>query len=311
MSRRPLRLRTPGTLLLAAILAACGPSEPRGAGPKAGSLVITASQYPLDEFARQVAGDGVEVMTLVPAGVEPHDWEPAPRDLVSLARARLLIVNGAGMEPWVSRLTPEIVSRGTRLVTTTAGLALLSAGTSGASPTAAPDPHVWLDPTLAQGQVVAIRDALAETDPPRRATYLANAEALLGRLRALDARIEEGTRACRRREMLVTHAAFAYLARRYRLTQVALLGASPDAEPSPAELAAIVRRARTTGARHVFMEPLAGRRLAETLAREIPATLLTLNPLEGLTDQDRAAGRDYVALMEANLASLRQGLDCP
>jgi len=158
--------------------------------------------------------------------------------------------------------------------------------------------------------VRAIRDALADLDPARMATYGANAETFLARLQALDTRLDEGTRTCRRRDIVVAHAAFPYLARRYRLSQLALLGASPDTEPSPAGLAAIVRRARAAGVRHVFKEPLASSRLAEALAREIPAAILTLNPLEGLTPAERAAGKDYVVLMEENLASLRQGLEC-
>jgi zinc transport system substrate-binding protein len=316
-----------GLVLLAAGLTACGPpDEPRGAPGRPvppdspGPLVVAASLYPLDEFIRRVAGEGTEVLTVVPPGVEPHDWEPAPQDLVRLGRARLLIVNGAGMEPWTHRLASEVAARGTRVVVTTLGLPLLAAGgplhahpTRGglrAGTPGAPDPHVWLDPVMAQSQVRVIRDALSEVAPARKAAYAANAEALLARLQALDARLEAGTRACRHREIIVTHAAFGYLARRYRLAQLALLGVGHDAEPGPAELGAIVRRARTTGLRHVFVEPLRSPRLAETLAREIPATLLTLNPLEGLTAVERAAGKDYVAIMDDNLASLRQGLEC-
>ena len=110
--------------------------------------------------------------------------------------------------------------------------------------------------------------------------------------------------------MFTSHTAFTYLARRYRLTQVPVMGLAPESEPSPAELAAIASLARRQHARYIFFETLVSSRLAEALAREVGAKTLVLNPIEGLTKEEAAAGKDYVALMEANLANLRTGLAC-
>ena len=109
---------------------------------------------------------------------------------------------------------------------------------------------------------------------------------------------------------MTTHGAFGYLARRYRLTQLSIMGRAPEAEPSPADLAAIVRTSRRIHVTHVFVEPLVSPRLAETLAREIGASTLPLDPIEGVSRERAAAGTGYVELMEANLASLRTGLGC-
>ena len=109
---------------------------------------------------------------------------------------------------------------------------------------------------------------------------------------------------------MTSHAAFGYLADRYGLEQVSVTGIEPEAEPAPADLAQVVDRVRESGATTVFVEPLASHELAETVAREADIEVATLDPLEGLTDDELAAGEDYFSVMRANLAALREGLAC-
>lgn len=283
-------------LMLALLLAGCS----QAATPTA--LEVVATVYPVAEFARWVGGDGVRVTLLVPPGVEAHSWEPSPRDLVNLRRARLFLYNGAGLEPWVSRVvdgSPASLHQ----VETTKGIDLIRRNGQ-------PDPHVWLDPVLVAQQVETIRTALAQAIPADAATYDTNARAARARLETLDRRFREGLVSCQRREVVVSHDAFTYLARRYRLTLITLAGLTPDVEPSPAQLAHLVKAARRTNARTVFVESLVSPRLAETLARELGAEVRVLNPIEGLTDAEAREGKDYWKLMEANLEALRAGLGC-
>jgi len=172
------------------------------------------------------------------------------------------------------------------------------------------DPHIWLDPVLAQRAVEAIRAALERGDPGRQAAYATNAAAYSTKLAALDARFDAGLRGCARRDVVVSHAAFGYLTRRYRLEQIAVTGLAPQAEPSPAALAEVVRAARTRAVTAIFLEPLVSPKLAETLARELGVRLLTLNPIEGITKQEATDGIGYIDLMTRNLESLQQGLGC-
>jgi zinc transport system substrate-binding protein len=307
-------------VILALVLVGVGCE--RAPAPRATPLVV-ASFYPLYEFARQVAGDRAEVVALVPAGVEPHDWEPSPQDVARIGRAMLFIYNGAGLEPWAESLVRASGGAGPVVVNATAGLALLPAEGPGhendhgkgkekepAGSAEAQDPHVWLDPVLAQAQVEAIRVALAKADPARVEAYGAAARAYRERLAALHATFERGLSRCARREIVVSHAAFAYLARRYGLTMVPVAGLAPEAEPSPAHLASLVRFARRHKVEYIFFETLVSPKLAETLAREVGARTLVLNPIEGLTPEEAAAGKDYVALMEQNLGNLRTALAC-
>jgi zinc transport system substrate-binding protein len=311
------------------ILAACNQS-PEGQGPQTGPApprtrpLVVASFYPLYEFARQVAGDAAEVTSMVPPGVAPHDWEPAPRDVARLEKARIFIYNGAGFEPWADKLLANLAGKGPVVVVATEGMDLLRADLPGhrqsPGPEAAPaardkaareqDPHVWLDPVLAGRQLELIRAALAGADPDNAARYSANAKTFNDRLAELGDRYERGLARCQRREIIVSHASFTYPARRYRLTQMPVMGLSPDSEPSPAQLAQIVRFARRHKVEFIFFETLVSPKLAETLAREVGAETLVLDPIEGLTREDQAAGRGYLDLMEANLLNLRKALNC-
>jgi zinc transport system substrate-binding protein len=285
--------------LLLAILAplaaaGCQPASPPDARP-----LVVASVYPMYEFARQVAGDRARVVSLVPTGAEPHDWEPSPQDMAEIRRARLFVYNGAGLEPWADKVKAELDAKTTAFVSASAGIPLMGK-----------DPHVWLDPRLARSEVETIRAALTQIDPGGAALYATQAQAFSAKLAALDERFATGLRDCARRDVVVSHAAFGYLTRRYGLEQVPVMGLAPESEPSPAALAAIVRLARQRKVEAVFFETLVNRRLADTLGREIGARALLLNPIEGLTREEAAAGKGYLDLMEANLASLRDGLGC-
>jgi len=289
--------RTLSVALILLTLAGCAP-----AAPPAKPLVV-ATIYPLWDFARQVAGDRAQVVSLVPAGVEPHDWEPAPRDVSQVQRAAVFIHTGTGLDGWAEKLLADLPGRRGGVVNARGGLGVLTVG-------GITDPHVWLDPTLARVQVLAIAAGLEQADPAGRAVYAENAKTFVARLEALDQELAAGRADCARREVVTSHAAFAYLARRYRLTQVPVMGISPEAEPSPADLAAIVRTARRLKVTHVFYETLVSPRLAETLSREIGATPLPLNPIEGVSPAEAAAGTGYLELMRANLANLRTALGC-
>lgn len=287
-------------MALAAMLAAGGCEQPPA--PPAKPLVVTTF-YPLWEFTRQVAGDRAEVVSLVPPGVEPHDWEPSPRDVAEAQHARVLVLTGTPLDAWAEKILGDPKTRKTVVVDAGHGISPLRLG-------AAIDPHMWLDPVLARAQVQAIAAALEQADPSGRVMYAEHATAYTARLEALDRAFATGLQDCARREIVTSHAAFAYLARRYGLTQVPLMGIAPEAEPSPADLAALVKMARRLKVTHIFFEPLVSPRLAETLGREIGATPLSLNPIEGVTKDEAAAGKGYVELMQGNLANLRTALGC-
>jgi zinc transport system substrate-binding protein len=274
-------------LVLLVALACAGCQGPSASGPPGAERVV-AGFYPLAFAARQVAGSRVQVDDLTPPGAEPHDLEVSPGDVQRVRSARVVLLLGHGFQPQL-----EAAAGGGRVVT------LLD--TPGLSPLPDGDPHVWLDPRRYARIVERVGAALGARAGARR---------MVTRLRRLDREYRVGLARCRRREIVTSHQAFAYLARRYGLRQVPITGISPEAEPAPADLRRVVALVRVTHATTVFLEPLVSPRIARTVARETGARTALLDPVEGLTPSEASRGDDYFTLMRANLARLRGALGC-
>jgi zinc transport system substrate-binding protein len=287
-------------LLLPLLLAACG------GGGASGKPVVLTSFYPLYFFASQLAGDRLEVRNLVPAGAEPHDWEPKAQDVADITKAAVLIYNGAGLEPWIDATLASAKSDKRVDIVATEGLALLPPP-PGEDEDLTNDPHVWLDPTLAKAVARKIADGLIRADPAGKATYEQNLATLVAKFDGLDTQFSDGLRSCDRREIITSHAAFGYLTRRYGLEQVAVEGLSPDSEPTPARIAEVTEVARERKATHIFFETLVSPKVAETIAKEIGAQTLVLDPIEGVKDEKT---QTYFTVMGDNLANLRTALGC-
>jgi len=175
----------------------------------------------------------------------------------------------------------------------------------------AADPHVWLDFGRDRTIVTRLAAALGELDPAGAGAYSERAGAYVRQLEELDRLYADGLRDCAHRVLLVAgHEAFGYLARRYRLEQLSLQGLSPDAEPTPRGVAAMVETARAAGLRAVFREAGESPKLADVLAREIPATVFILNTGANISRRDRDSGTTFLDLMRSNLVSLKRGLGC-
>jgi zinc transport system substrate-binding protein len=266
-----------GVLAGSIALAGCG-----GAGGGGGPTVVAAF-YPLAWAAGEVAGDRYRVVDLTPPGAEPHDVELSPRDVKLIRDADLVVYAGGGFQPAVE---DAVADRGGPSLDVLEGDR---------------DPHVWLDPVRFASTARALGEAL---DRPASGRRLAKAIEDLGR------EYEEGLRACERRTLVSSHAAFAHLAARYRLNARSLAGTSPEAEPGPRELERLVDGVRAAGVTTVFTEPLVSDRLAETVAREAGVDVATLDPIEGLSEERVEAGEDYLTVMRENLAALRDALGC-
>lgn len=270
-------------------------------------ITIAASFYPLAEFAKQVAGEKAEVINVVPSGIEPHDFEPSPHTLAKIYSARIFIFNGSGFDMWAEKIKQDLEKQGSAIINMTEHFELLR-GAKGEEENL--DPHIWLDPILAKKEVEIIRDDLKKNDPRRAASYDSNAEQYLAELSELDEKYKAGLASCAIRDAVASHAAFGYLGKRYNLNVVAIAGISPEEEPSAKKLAEIAEFAREKNVKYIFFETLVSSRIADTIAKEIGAETLVFNPLEGLTEEETVAGKNYISIMEENLASLRKAFLC-
>ncbi|OLC31889.1 MAG: hypothetical protein AUH31_01715 [Armatimonadetes bacterium 13_1_40CM_64_14] len=284
------------------------PIADRRASAATDKMAVAASFYPMYEFARQVGGDRVHVRNLTPAGAEPHDYELTPKDIIAVNASKVLIYNGAGLEPWAQKLLPQLPP--SVLVVNAAGGIRIAIATSGEDQ-GKPDPHIWMDPVLAQKQVDNILTGFIRVDPIGKAVYEANAAKFKQGLAALHERFQRALSTCRGKIFITNHAAFGYFAARYGLTQIGIAGLAPDAEPSAAKIRELIRVARQNDIQVIYYESLVSPRVAAAIAREVGARTLVFDPLEGLTDEELAQGRNYLSVMGQNLRNLMQGLDCP
>lgn len=268
------------------------------------SVVVTL--YPWQYLAEQVGGGYVHVTNITPPGSEPHDFAPLPQDLVAVYAADIFMMNGAGIEPWADSLTEaDFTASQHSTLAMTADTNLLAAELDGEF-----DPHIWLDPVLMQGKAETLRDTLSELDPEHAADYNRNAQAVIADLKALDNSFIDGLAQCEQDTIIVSHDAFAYLGKRYHITVQPILGINPNATPSARTLADLSNLATTKSIDTIFFEALVSPDIAETLANEVGARALVLNPLEGLTAEQATTGENYISIMQNNLANLQVALHC-
>lgn len=313
-------------LLAAAVLAAgCGGGrqEKAAAGAGGGKITVYTTVFPIYDFARNVGGERVEIVNLLPPGADPHHWEPTPGDLARIGRAHVFAYCGAGLEAWAKNALKSVDRDKTAVVDCSRGIELLEAENGGSGGGSAgneshgasggnghghglTDPHVWLDPANAGIMVDNILAGLTRADPAGRDYYTANAAAYKDRLDRLDGRYREALAGAGVKQFVVSHAAFGYLARRYGLEQVTVRGLTADGEPGPARMAEIVDLIRRQKIKYVFFESLTSPRVSEAIAREAGAGILPLHPIAALTGKEWEEGKSYLSLMEENLENLKQ-----
>jgi zinc transport system substrate-binding protein len=268
--------------------------------PSDDKISVVTSFYPIEFLVDQIAKSQVHLSNLVPAAAEPHDYELTPQDVNTIATSDVLIVNGV-IEPWFVNVQQNLEGSKVEITNLSDQLSLFDTGK---------DPHVWLDPVLMSQMADIVRNALIAADPSHATVYESNALVLKQKLTALDSDYKKGLTKCEQRSFVTSHAAFAYLAQRYALTQVSISGLNPDEEPSAQKLKELVDFARTNKVTVIFFESLVSPDLSETIASEVGAQTLVLNPLEGLTQAQQADGADYLTVMEENLQNLRTALVC-
>ena len=280
------------------------------AKPKDTRLQVVATFYPMAEFARAVGGANVNVTTLVKPGLEPHDYEPSPQDLARIYDSSLFVYNGAGLETWVDKIQPQLESSKTFTVDASYAIKTLKKDPSDTESKSATDPHVWMDPELAIKEVVAISQGFTAVDPKNVAAYRANALAYVRQLVALNDEFKAGLTQCQSHDIVTSHQAFSYLAQEYGLQATGIAGLSPDDEPSPQKLAQVADYVKANNVTYIFFESLVSPKLSQTIASETGAQTIAFNPLEGLTNSDIKAGKNYISVQRDNLQALRTALGC-
>lgn len=329
-------------LMLCLVLAGCSQSvekeRPAAAETDSRKMKVFTTIYPLYDFVKNVGREKVEVSYLVPPGTEPHEWEPSPKDLAELQKADVFIYCGAGMEGWIDKALKAIAAPKLVVVDSSQNIQLISGndeedshdehGEQTApdrdgkgkhnkeekpgqehSHSAGTDPHIWVDPLNAVTMVENITAGLVKADPSNKEFYEANGVEYRKKLEALNEEYKSGLANATRKEFVTSHAAFGYLAGRYGLVQVPIRGLSPEVEPTPTRMAEVVKMAREKEIRYIFFESLVSPKISQVIATEIGAETLVLNPVDGLSQEELKAGKDYLSVMRENLVNLQKALE--
>lgn len=330
-----------GVVLVLSIFSACSEkqpateSKPEEAGKK---LKVYTSFYPMYDFAAKIGGDKIELYNLVPAGTEPHDYEPSTEDIAQLESADMLIYNGAGMEHWVETVVKSLTNKNLVVVEASHGIELMKGehhhdedmdhdedmehdhdedmehdhdedmehdhDEEHHHDHGQFDPHVWLNPHNAISEMENIKNALVTKDPANKDYYEENFMTQKKAFEELDAEFAEKLKPYAGKNIVVAHEAFGYLCKAYNLNQMGIEGLSPDLEPDPKRMAEVVDFVKANNVKTIFFEELVSPKVAETVAKETGAATDMLNPLEGLTEEQLKNGEDYISVMKANIDSL-------
>lgn len=291
-----------GLLLLAGIVIGCGD----GASTKSqfqdtDKISVVTSIYPMYDFTSKIAGDKAEIINLVPAGTEPHDFELSTGDMQLLEQADMFIYNGADMEPFADKTIQALSNPQLTIVEAASKVTLLEE--DGHS-----DPHTWLSIDNAIAECTAIKDALIKEDVANADYYNDNYDAYVKQLKELDETYKEGLKDISKDTIVVAHQAFGYLCKEYGLKQEAVEGLTADSEPDSARMKELIDFCKKEDIHVIFFEELVSPKVAETIAKETDAETMVLNPIEGLTAQQEEEGKDYIQLMKENLEALQKAL---
>ncbi|QAS52940.1 metal ABC transporter solute-binding protein, Zn/Mn family [Halobacillus litoralis] len=328
--------RTLGIISLAAlifVLAACSDKEDNSSENSSEDLKIFTTVYPMQFFAEQIAGDQASVESILPAGSDPHTYEPTSKKMVEIAEADAFIYNGAGLESYAKKISESIQSEDVKILEASKGIDLEEhvhnhEGEEGNHEDDAhahedegnheeeheghdhgnQDPHVWLDPIRSIQLAENVKDTLVELEPEQEETFNKNFEKLKEKLKNLDQEYHAQLESLPKNKIIVSHSAYGYWEQAYGIEQIAVSGLSPTNEPSQKELQTIIEKAEQHNLNHVFFEQNVTPKVADVVRKEIGAETLRIHNLSVLTEEDINNEEDYFTLMEYNLDQLTTAL---
>lgn len=287
-------------------------------------IKVIATLFPQYDFTKQIAGDKASVRLLMPPGTEAHSYEPTPKDLVDIRHADVFIYTSFAMEPWVEKILAEVGSE-TLIINATEGVTYYTSEEMGlphdehSSENPATqndqahegvDPHVWLDPANASMMASNVAKGLIQADPQNETLYTQNLTAYKEALASLDKEFSKSLSPIAHKEIVFAgHYAFGYLSKKYDIAYHSpYAGFSPDAEPSPQNIAAMIDLMKSENQKVVYYEELIDPKIARVIASETGAEMVMLHAAHNVSKEDLNNKITYIDIMKNNLEKLVKGL---
>lgn len=270
---------------------------------ESGGMKVTASFFPLYDWARNVIGDKGTVINLTPSGMDPHDLDPTPQDISNIISSKVFLYNGAGMEGWVERVLSIIDKTHTVAVDVSIGVAILHSQSN------LPDPHFWVDPSSAIIGVENIELGIEQADPANTQYYRQNAQNYIDQLKMLHKEFLTNLASVRIRTFICFHEAFNYWKSSYNLTGVGIYGFEPEGEPSATHIQDLLTLAQRYRITFVLASNLDDPHWCQVLADQIKGKVSILDPVEGSTSEQAKFGNyTYLGVLYNNINVLKETL---
>jgi zinc transport system substrate-binding protein len=317
------RLGLLSMILLLIISAACGN---KNADKKDGTLNIYTTMYPLEYFTERIGGKHVEVSSIIPPGADAHTYEPSTKKMVEITEGDAFVYNKLESDEFSSSVADTLKEEDVPIVDAAKGVELAHMGEHEDEGThedhegeespeneehhehGSLDPHIWLDPVLAQQMADNIYNGLVKIKPDAKDDFKKNHGALIKDLKELDSAFKNSVENAPKDAFIVSHAAYGYWAERYGLEQIAISGLSPSHEPSQHQIENIIKNAKKEKISYILFEENVNNKVAAMINKEVGAKTLTLHNLETLTKEDINNNRDYLSIMKENIETLSKAL---
>jgi len=282
--------------------------------PEEHKPIVAVTTFALYDIVKHIAGDTVEIVNILPFGVDPHSFEPTPQLMAKLEKASLVIYSGAGLEPWVQGFrfkSPTLnVSKYVTLRHLQKDEHELHAHHDKQCVHNSTDPHYWLDFTNMQKATEVITEALIKLLPQNEKLYRENEAKYIAMLQNLDKLYKENLRECKLDTVVTSHNALGYLSRNYGFHVESLTGLSPEAEPSAKDVARIMKEVQKEGISTIFFENFVNDSIIKRIAADTHISLDVFQPLGNITKDEAKAHMTYEMIMKQNLEKLKKALDC-
>ncbi|MGA9046701.1 metal ABC transporter solute-binding protein, Zn/Mn family [Sulfuricurvum sp.] len=320
------RLLVFGSIILAIIggLTFFSPQLQKKEEGSAGKPMVSVSTFSLWEVANAVAGDGIDVHSIVPLGSDAHMFAPNPSQVAEISDSAMFIYNGAGFEMWAESLT-HTLPKTTQILDMSQHVALQKSeeehhdeaedGDAHHDEHAnhdhgAYDPHYWLDIDNMIKMTQVMDGEFSKLLPVKAEQFHKNALTYIAELQKLKLEFSTGLAECKNRTLISNHDAFGYLAHANRLENVSVIGLSSDEQPSAQTVAHVVEVVKEHRMKTIFFEELINDNVSQTIAKETGAKAVALQPLENISEDELKSRQTYLTIMRENLKKLREAMEC-
>ena len=277
---------------------------------KAEKPTVATTTFALYDITKHIAGQSVNVINILPFGVDPHSFEPTPKLMIRIQKSAVVFYSGAGLEPWTANFN---FSHKAVNISQYVKLRELKKGEHEEHHHAhesSLDPHYWLDFVNMQKATSVITQELIKLLPKNKELYLKNEKKYLNMLKALDAKYEKVLSNCKNDTVVVSHNALGYLGQRYHFKVESLTGLSPEADPSAQDINRIFSDIKKEGIRTIFFENFVNDKLIKSIAHDAQIKFELFEPLGNITADEAKAGLTYEDIMKKNLKKLSEALQC-